>query len=364
MTILDLRERLRIEEIRRRAAELELQNRRIQEANRLKSEFLANMSHELRTPLNAIIGFAELLHDGQVDPDSPQHTEFLGDILTSGRHLLQLINDVLDLAKVEAGKLDFRPEQVELAKLVGEVVAITRTTRRREADQVEIEIDPTLNGIVARSEPAQAGRVQLPVERAEVHAATAAASTIRVVPEGDELLPARGRGHRRRHRARGSRPAVHRVPAARGRRGKRHQGTGPRPRADPPARRGAGRRRRRRESTRRRRAARSTRRCRATSTRRASRRRRHRRRADAATRRADACSSSRTTLQRSGRCSSTRSRRPATRVELAATGAEAIRRCRERSVRRGDARSAAARHERARPARRAARRGPRTRRRR
>src|SRR5207302_6875561 len=90
VTIIDLRERKRIEEIRRHAVELELQNRRIQEANRLKSEFLANMSHELRTPLNAIIGFAELLHDGQVDPSSPQHREFLGDILTSGRHLLQL----------------------------------------------------------------------------------------------------------------------------------------------------------------------------------------------------------------------------------------------------------------------------------
>src|SRR5439155_593853 len=92
ITYLDLRERKRLEEMRRRAGELEMQNRRIQEANRLKSEFLANMSHELRTPLNAIIGFAELLYDGQVEATSPQHREFLGDILASGRHLLQLIN--------------------------------------------------------------------------------------------------------------------------------------------------------------------------------------------------------------------------------------------------------------------------------
>src|SRR5262249_30337323 len=109
ISIIDLRERLKLEEVARRTQELENQNRRIQEANRLKSEFLANMSHELRTPLNAIIGFAELLHDGHVDPATPQHGEFLGDILTSGRHLLQLINDVLDLAKVEAGKLVFKP---------------------------------------------------------------------------------------------------------------------------------------------------------------------------------------------------------------------------------------------------------------
>jgi PAS domain S-box-containing protein len=144
VTILDQRERLRTEEMRRRAAELELQNRRIQEASRLKSEFLANMSHELRTPLNAIIGFAELLHDGQVPHDAPQHKEFLGDILTSGRHLLQLINDVLDLAKVEAGKLDFRPEPVDVGKLVGEVVSITRTTAAKKKITVETTVDPSL----------------------------------------------------------------------------------------------------------------------------------------------------------------------------------------------------------------------------
>jgi len=148
VTILDQRERLRTEEVRRRAAELELQNRRIQEANRLKSEFLANMSHELRTPLNAIIGFAELLHDGQVDHDSPQHKEFLGDILTSGRHLLQLINDVLDLAKVEAGKLDFRPENVDVGKLIGEVISISRTTSAKKNINVELVADPSLTGIV------------------------------------------------------------------------------------------------------------------------------------------------------------------------------------------------------------------------
>jgi signal transduction histidine kinase len=140
-------ERRRLEEIRRRTIELELQNERIQQANRLKSEFLANMSHELRTPLNAIIGFAELLHDGHVEPSSPQHQEFLADILTSGRHLLQLINDVLDLAKVEAGKLDFHPEPVELAALIGEVVAITRTTAANKDITVDIEIDRSVRDI-------------------------------------------------------------------------------------------------------------------------------------------------------------------------------------------------------------------------
>ena len=85
-----------------------------QEANRLKSEFLANMSHELRSPLNGIIGFAELMHLGKVGPVSPEHKEYLGDILTSSRHLLQLINDILDLAKVESGKMEFHPEKIDL----------------------------------------------------------------------------------------------------------------------------------------------------------------------------------------------------------------------------------------------------------
>jgi PAS domain S-box-containing protein len=148
LTIIDLRERRKLEEIRQRTIELELQNRRIQEANRLKSEFLANMSHELRTPLNAIIGFSELLHDGQVPASSPEHHEFLGDILTSGKHLLQLINDVLDLAKVEAGKLDFRPEKVELAKLVNEIVSITRTTAAQKRINVESSVAEELVEIV------------------------------------------------------------------------------------------------------------------------------------------------------------------------------------------------------------------------
>ncbi len=109
-------------------------------ANRLKSEFLANMSHELRTPLNAIIGFTELIHDGLVAPGSPEFKEFVGDILSSGRHLLQLINDVLDLSKVEAGRLEFHPEPVDLRVLVSELLAIMRTTAAAKEIRVESEV--------------------------------------------------------------------------------------------------------------------------------------------------------------------------------------------------------------------------------
>ena len=108
----DITERKRLEDLRRRSLE---------DANRLKSEFLANMSHELRTPLNSIIGFAKLLQHGRVGAVSDTQREYLGDILNSSNHLLQLINDILDLSKVEAGRLEFFPEPIDLPQLVGEV---------------------------------------------------------------------------------------------------------------------------------------------------------------------------------------------------------------------------------------------------
>src|SRR5207245_11723103 len=115
----------------------------------LKSEFLANMSHELRTPLNAIIGFSELMHDGKVGPVSADHKEYLGDILTSSHHLQQLINDVLDLAKVESGKMEFRPEAVDLGKLITEVRDILRTLTAEKRIKLAWEVDPALDAIVA-----------------------------------------------------------------------------------------------------------------------------------------------------------------------------------------------------------------------
>lgn len=94
---------------------------RLQSANRMKSEFLANMSHELRTPLNGIIGFSEFLHDERPGTLNPKQKEYINDILMSGRHLLQLINDILDLSKVEAGRMELFPERFELAQAIDEV---------------------------------------------------------------------------------------------------------------------------------------------------------------------------------------------------------------------------------------------------
>jgi signal transduction histidine kinase len=99
------------------------------------------MSHELRTPLNGIIGFAELMHDGKVGPVSPDRQDYLSDILTSARHLLRLINDVLDLTKIEAGKTEFHPEPVDPAAIVSEVIDILRPIASRKRIQLQAEID-------------------------------------------------------------------------------------------------------------------------------------------------------------------------------------------------------------------------------
>ena len=136
------------EDSRRQALQLEAENRQIQEATRLKSQFLANMSHELRTPLAAVIGFADLLLTGQVAPDSPKHRVFLGHIGSSGRHLLRLINDVLDLSKVEAGKFEFFPEPFDLAELVHGVTDILAADLQRKQLRCSIDIEPGLGELV------------------------------------------------------------------------------------------------------------------------------------------------------------------------------------------------------------------------
>lgn len=117
-------ERRRQEEIARLNQELSEDNRRILEANRMKSEFLASMSHELRTPLNAIIGFSQLLIDRKVGPLNDKQGEYMGDILDGGMHLLRLINDVLDLAKIESGKMQLFLEPVPVLRAVREVCDI------------------------------------------------------------------------------------------------------------------------------------------------------------------------------------------------------------------------------------------------
>lgn len=104
--------------IESRAAKERLEKEAAEEANRAKSQFLANMSHELRTPLNHIIGFTELMVDGHLGEVNETQHEYLQDILDSSRHLLSLINDILDLSKVEAGKYEIVLSKVDISKLL------------------------------------------------------------------------------------------------------------------------------------------------------------------------------------------------------------------------------------------------------
>jgi signal transduction histidine kinase len=109
--------------LRDKNVELEELYRQAQAASRMKSIFLANMSHELRTPLTAVIGFSELLVDGKVGTITGEQLDFMQEILSNGKHLLGLINDVLDLARVESGMMPVRPERICLPDLIRESIA-------------------------------------------------------------------------------------------------------------------------------------------------------------------------------------------------------------------------------------------------
>jgi two-component system cell cycle sensor histidine kinase PleC len=106
-------------------------------ANATKTAFLANMSHELRTPLNAILGFSEIINTEALGPSArDKYRDYAGDILTSGRHLLSLINDLLDIAKIEAGKLEVTPQWIEAARAVRECVHLMET----RADEQKVHL--------------------------------------------------------------------------------------------------------------------------------------------------------------------------------------------------------------------------------
>jgi signal transduction histidine kinase len=127
--------------------EIEEKSRQLEAANRHKDEFLASMSHELRTPLNAVIGFSEVLLERMFGDVNDKQEEYLQDILASGRHLLSLINDILDLAKIEAGRMELDLEEFDVAQAVDNAVVLVRERATRKGLTLDTELDRRLGSV-------------------------------------------------------------------------------------------------------------------------------------------------------------------------------------------------------------------------
>ncbi len=130
-----------LEESRRNEQALAAKNRELQRATELKSQFLANMSHELRTPLNAINGFSDLLLTGDLGAINDTQREFLDSILRNGKHLLGLINSVLDLSKIEAGRMTLALAETDLREAITGAVTDTRSLRTGKQQECRVEMD-------------------------------------------------------------------------------------------------------------------------------------------------------------------------------------------------------------------------------
>jgi GAF domain-containing protein len=129
--------------------EIQEKSQQLEVANKHKSEFLANMSHELRTPLNAIIGFSEVLIERLFGDLNEKQADYLNDIHSSGKHLLTLINDILDLSKIEAGRMELEPSSFDVSSAVANALTLVRERAQRHAISLGQQVDPTLGQIVA-----------------------------------------------------------------------------------------------------------------------------------------------------------------------------------------------------------------------
>ncbi|MFZ5539462.1 MAG: PAS domain S-box protein, partial [Pseudomonadota bacterium] len=199
----------RTAELEAAGRELAARNEQLDQASRMKSEFLANMSHELRTPLNAVIGFSEILSAGMAGELTARQREFVRDIHASGMHLLELINDILDLSKVEAGSMVLDVDTVQVAPLLQSCLRVLRERALARRIELSADVDAALGAIEADSRKVkqivfnllsnavkftgEGGRVELTarrVGRAHTEAVAAAAGRGFLPPSGagDEFV--------------------------------------------------------------------------------------------------------------------------------------------------------------------------------
>lgn len=127
--------------------------------NKSKSEFLANMSHELRTPLNAIIGFSEVMISGMGGELSDKHKEYANDILDSGNHLLKLINNILDLSKIEADKTEIHPENVNICSVFRNCIKLI--AEKAQEKQINIKVTLSSNDLFVYADPVRLKQIIL-----------------------------------------------------------------------------------------------------------------------------------------------------------------------------------------------------------
>jgi signal transduction histidine kinase len=157
------------------------------EANQAKSRFLASVSHELRTPLNGIIGMSQLLHDEAVGPVTAEQKDCLADVLSCSNHLFTLINHVLDLTKIEAGKMDFHYRPISLAEHVSDAVESMRGIATAKRLELRLRIDSRLS--IVQADPARLRQVVLNyLSNALKFTAEGGCITVDVCPQGDRAF--------------------------------------------------------------------------------------------------------------------------------------------------------------------------------